>query len=232
MTAGATLPPVSLARFKEASRLIERLADEKRDVFLDRMQDYRDAHADRTRRELSAAEAAQIAAAMMSDEDPVSLAERVQESKLRAIDPPDAAEVLLVAGASTAPEFLDAAARFVALMELPSDVFEAARESGPDALDGALTDAVAALDDLPMEQVRARATQAFAAFAREAGAGDDPGEAVRLLWRLIGQALQEAAGMLSTGNSSRLTGSPPSTGGPVEASSTTPAGGTSSSSSA
>ncbi len=220
----ATLPKVTVARFKEASRLIERLADEKRDVFLDRMQGHRESHLSRTRRELTPAEAAHIASALISDEDPVTLAARVQASQLRAADPPESMEVLLSAGAATATEFIDGAQRFVALMEMPADVFEQARENGPDALDEALDDAVDVLDALPMSAARDRARAAFAAFSAEAGMGDDPGEAVRLLLRMIRQALGEAAAMMSGGNSASLTGSPPPMGGPGETSSTAPDG--------
>lgn len=216
------LPPITVARFKEASRLIERLADEKRDVFLDRMQDLRDAHMERSRRELTAEEAATIAAAMLSEDDPVELAARVQSSGLRAVDPPGSTEILLAAGAATAPEFIDAATRFVALMELAPDVFEQARET--DTLDDELDEAVRELDSLPMVEARDRARAAFAAFSREAGMGDDPGEAMRLLGRTIRQALNEAATMMRNGSSSSLTGSPPRTDGADETSSTAPDG--------
>jgi hypothetical protein len=140
---GATrrLPPVTVARFEEAGRLLERLVEEKADVFLAAGQRYRDRHADTARRELTASEAAEIAAglaaAMDTPPDIVELAAQVQASELRATPQPAAQELLLAAGLATAPALVEVTRRFVALIELGADEFEEACEADEleDALD-------------------------------------------------------------------------------------------------
>lgn len=228
-TRAAGLPPITVGKFGEAMRLLERVVAEKRDVFLDAAAAYRDSHMDRMQRPLTAGEAAQIAAALaIDDDDPdrVRLAEQLQASgQLKAWDAPDAREVLLAAGASTAPEFLDAAKLFVALVEMAPDVFEDAREH--DMLPDALEQAAKEMDGLPLAEARERATAAFGHFAAATGGGDDPGEAIRLVARSVMQAFTAALsayGETITQSSSSLTGSLEPTDGTGGPSSTERAG--------
>ena len=123
-TGSEGLPVVTVARFEAASRLIEQLVDENTDMFVGRMHAYRERSRAGSSRALSAIEAAQVAAGLASDleaAERVPLAESVQSGGLRSVDEPAAMEVLLAAGVSTAPAFLDAAKRVVALLELPED---------------------------------------------------------------------------------------------------------------
>ena len=60
----APLPPVTVARFQEATRLIEVLVDENTDLFIDRMASYRERARAGSARRLTPAEAAQVAAAI------------------------------------------------------------------------------------------------------------------------------------------------------------------------
>lgn len=214
------LPPVTVARFEEAGRLLERLVEEKADVFLAAGQRYRDRHAAAARRELTAEEAAQLAAGLAATLDTppadlVDLAAQVQASELRATPQPAAQELLLAAGLATAPALVELTRRFVALIELDPDTFEEACES--DALDEALEQPARALRNLPLDQARARTTAALEHFA--AATGHTPGEAWALLARTVGSAFQEAMRQLAPrleSASDSLTGSPPSTAGPGE----------------
>lgn len=221
-TGGEGLPVVTVARFEAASRLIEQLVDENTDLFIGRMHAYRERSRAGSSRALSATEAAQVAAGLATDleaSERVSVAESVQASGLRAVDEPQPMEVLLAAGVSTAPAFIDAAKRVVALLELPEDTFREAYDGG--ALEAATAGAVADLAHLPLPEARERARAAFAHLASQAG--DASGEGVRLLIRTVWQAFQQAADQmapsLSSGLSS-LTGSPAPTDGPSETFST------------
>jgi hypothetical protein len=206
------LPPVTVARFEEAGSLLERLVEEKADVFLAAGQRYRDRHASAARRELTAEEAGEIAAGLAASLDTpadlVDLAAKVQQSDLRAVPPPAPQELLFAAGLATAPALIELIRRFVALIELPAVEFEEACETY--TLDDAL--------DAP-----ARASAALEHFA--GATGRTPGEAWALLARTVGSAFMEAmrqlAPTLGSGSES-LTGSAPSTGGPAGPSSTTP----------
>jgi hypothetical protein len=190
------LPPMTVARVKEASMLIERLVEEKTDVFLRHVQGYKTKHREATNRPLTPQEAAQIAAAMVeviTEEgdavgDRIAAAERVQGSTLRAYDEPGPKEVLLRAGASTAPEAIDAALRLVALVEMDAQRFRDAREA--DYLDSAIADDCAELEELEASEARERATAALEHFAT--ATGRSKGEAWGLLVRVVVQALTEA----------------------------------------
>lgn len=215
------LPAVTVARFAEATRLIERLVDEQADLFIGHGNAYRTRHREGTSRPLHAAEAAQIAAAMLDDDTPLEQrAANVQQSGLRAYDDATPQEVLLAAGLKTAPAFLHAALRIVALLEMPADQFELEREAG--RLDEALDDTVGALEHTGIEEMRERASSALSHLAAQAGA--PPGEALALLGRAAWQAIQQGMSQLaiSAPTSSSLTGSPPPTDGRGETSSTTP----------
>lgn len=224
------LPPVTVARFEEAGRLLERLVEEQADVFLAAGQRYRDRHADTTRRALTPEESGQVAAALVASMDDgasiVDLTAQVQASELRAIDQPSPQELLLAAGAATAPALVEATRRFVALVELDPDTFEEACEA--DDLDRALEQPARDLRALELPEARRRAAAALDHFAIAAGASSGP-EAWALLTRTVGSAFQEAMKQLAptlASDSSSLTGSPPPTDGNGASSSTTPPTGT------
>lgn len=219
-----TLPKITPARFKEAMLLVERIVDENTDVFIERGQEYRRKHREGTSRPLTAAEAAQVATAMSAafDGDLADLAVRVQDSDLRAYDQPDPREVLLAAGVATAPAFLDAVMRLVALIEMPDQQFRDARED--ETLNEALETAVKDLEYVDLRtDGRTRASAAMEHFA--AAAGVDSGKALGLVTRSLWQALSQAMTHLApTSTSSSLTGSPPSTDGPTSSSATSSPG--------
>lgn len=220
------LPAVTVARFQEALTLLDRLVDEQADLFIDKGQQYRQRHRAGTERKLNADEAAQVAAAMASAVGaealpPVVLAEAVQASDLRAYDEPQPVELLLAAGVATAPAAMQAARRFVALIEMPADTFREARDAG--RLGAALDDAIreSEYDDLAgPDGARERAQAALEHFSQASGAGQ--GKAMGLLIRAWWQAMKQAIeGLGLTQPTSSLIGSPPSTDGLVETSSTT-----------
>ena len=98
----AALPPLTVARFEQATLLMERLVDENTDVFVGRMHAYRERQRAATSRKLTPDEAASVAAGLAAslsdDADLVGVAEDVQAGGLRAVDEPGAHEVLLAAG--------------------------------------------------------------------------------------------------------------------------------------
>lgn len=185
---------LTVARFEQAMLLLEQLVDENTDLFIGKMQQFRDKHRDGTDRRLNAEEAAQVAAALSAaideeDRDSVALAESVQKSELRAYDQPSQQEVLLAAGVSTAPAFINAAVRLVALLELPEKEFEAAYEAG--TIDDAVEDGARGLRQLDLEDARKRAAAALDLLASKSGAGS--GEGVRSLVAAVWRALNMAA---------------------------------------
>jgi hypothetical protein len=220
----AVLPRVTTARFAEAALLVERIAETNQDVFLAAAQRFRIRHRDATSRRLNVEEAAQVVAAMGTDQDPVAMAEQVQASDLRAYDEPQPQEILVAAGLATAPAFLDAVQQLVGLIELPDPTFREAREVGPEALDEAIQVHIRSeFDDLDMADARPRAQRALEHFAQAATQGS-LGEAWGLLTKVVGQAYSQAMLTLSPtlqgSGFSSLTGSPPNTTGVGERSST------------
>jgi hypothetical protein len=212
------LPVITVARFETALLLIEQLVTEKQDLFLDAAQRFREKHRDISSRALNAVEAAQVAAGLMRND--VEAAVLVQQSGLRAYDDPAASEVFVAAGLSTAPAFLDASSRLVALIEMPADAFEAAYEA--DAIGEAINNALVAWRNVPMPEARERATAALDHFAK-AGGATSAGEAMRLVAKVVMQAHQQAVQAMLPSDSSSLIGSLTSTDGLDEPSSTTPA---------
>lgn len=213
------LPVVTVARFEEAAKLIEELVAEKQDVFLEAAQRFREKHRDVTSRGLDAMEAAQVAAGLMRND--VEAAVLVQRSDLRAYDEPAANEIFVAAGMATAPAFLDAAGRVVALIEMSAATFEQACEDG--TLETAIDEARDDWRKVPMAEARERATRALDHYAK-AGGASSVGEAVRLLMRIVMQAHQQTVMAMTPSDSSSLIGSAPSMGAsPAAASSTTSA---------
>lgn len=218
---GLRLPPITVAKLEQCSLLVERLVAEKTSVFAAKANAYRVEWRDASTRPLSAEEAASIASGIADDlaaDDRVRVAEQLQQSDLRAQDEPTRAEVLLAAGVATAPAFLDAVLRLVALVEMPLDAFEDACEAG--TLDDAIHDACSDLRRLAVRDARERAVAALAHYASEAGVS--AGETWGVIVELVRRALANAITPLSA--SSSLTGSPPPTDGSGDASSTTPPG--------
>lgn len=212
------LPPVGIARFTEATRLIETLIEENTDVFLASAARYRARHArasESAARMLThveaAAVAAEFAARMEGISNPAQFAAEIQQSELRAIDPPQQQELLLAAGLGTASAFLDAALTFVALIEMPKPRFDENLMNG--TLRTALEDDLAGIraEDQPVAEVRARAMAAFEHFAT--AGGEDPGKAWALIKGTILQALTTAMISQEPSGLSLSTDSPTSTDG-------------------
>ncbi len=201
-TGGATLPVVTVARFKAAMQLMERILEENTDLFVGKMQAYRERARNGTLRPLTPTEAAGVAAGLAGalDEDPIKIAADVQTSDLRATDDPSSQEVLLAAGLATAPALLDATQRLVALLELPPDVFEEAYDAG--TIDEAIAGPARELERLPLEDGRARASAALGHLSEKAGVGS--GEGMRLLAQAVWQALNQAAAQMAPSMSSGL----------------------------
>jgi hypothetical protein len=216
---------ITVARFQEATKLVERLVEEKQDVFLAAGQRFRARHREQTNRPLTHEEAAQVAAALLhADGDRLALAERIQASELRAYDEPTQQEILVAAGVATAPAFFDVALRFTALMDLPDDEFEEAFEA--EQLETIVEEHARALQRLDMDEGRRMAAAALERYS-QAASGRSSGEAWGLLTRVVGQAFIDAMTVLSPNShsgSSSLTGSPPPTDGPEGTSSTTSPG--------
>ena len=206
--AGAQNTKITVARFESAMLLLEELVAENTDLFIGKIHEYREKHRAGTDRALSPEEAAQVAAALsvaMTDErDPVQVAADVQASDLRAYDQPGQTEILVAAGVSTAPAFIKAALRLVALLELPEDEFEAAydAETLPAAIDGGVKE----LRKLDLAEARLRAKSALELLAEKSGADGPEGlrSLVQVIWRALNQAVQMSPGE-SSGLSS-LTG--------------------------
>ena len=223
----APLPPVTVARFQEATRLIEVLVDENTDLFIDRMSAYRERARTGSARRLTPAEAAQVAAAIggAMDQDAgqvAQLAGKIQKGALRTVDEPNPQEVLLAGGLATAPAFIAAALQVVALLELPADVFEAAYEAG--TLRDAVETNAKVLSQLPLADARARAARAMQNLAE--GAGTSEGEAWSLLTSTVRQAFDNAvmamADRMQTHPLESLTDSHATTDGRAATSSTAP----------
>jgi hypothetical protein len=216
------LPPVSVARFEEAQHLLERIVAENTDTFIAAGQAYRAQHREGTGRPLNAQEIAVIAAGLgvsLKDAN-----EQVTEAGLTHHDQPEPQELLLAAGVATARKFTEAVRQFVALMELPDDIFEEACESG--TLDEVVLDAAAELRKADLkEDARPRATRAMEHLADAAGVA--PGKAKALLTGPVMQALWQAMTHLTSETASASSiSSAASTAGTDGRSSTGPPTGT------
>lgn len=217
-----SLPPVVVAKFELALELVEDLVDTNTDLFVEKGQEYRSRHRMATERKLTAEEAAFIAAGMPDAEGlpPVVLAAAVQESDLKAYDEPAPMEILLAAGIATAPAFMRHVRRFVALIEMPTATFEAAHKEGQ--IEEALDEAVIAMDYVELageNGARVRAQRAFEHFSAASGA--EPGKATALLIKSAWRAIERGVvAMNLTSQPASLIGSPPSTDGLADPSST------------
>lgn len=203
------LPPVTVGKFEDIGGLLEQLVEEKTSVFVESLHRYRTAHRDGTARPLTATETAVVAgaaAAALTEEqreNPGATLAGIQQSDLRAYDEPGEQEVLLAAGLSTAPAFVDAARRVVALIEMPRREYEEACES--DSLAEAIDAASNGLRDLRLVDGRARAVAALKHLAAEVG---EPGEGKGwgLIAQMVVQALRQAVTDSFPGSSTALRG--------------------------
>ncbi|MGH2878954.1 MAG: hypothetical protein ACRDK4_05020 [Solirubrobacteraceae bacterium] len=213
------LPPITVAKLEETGKLIEQLVSENQSLFISKGQAYKEAHREGSRRPLDPVESAQIAAAIARDgQNPVEVASEVQASDLRAYDEPEGREILLAAGVGVAPAFVEAVRRVVALVEMPSEQFEAACES--DTLEQEIETCATALRSLELPDARQRASAAFAHYARSAGF--EPGEAWSLPVQAVWQALTGAMShLVDASASSSLIDSAANTGGDDDTSSMT-----------
>lgn len=216
---GKSLPPVTVGKLADASRLIERLITENTSIFSDRIREYREVRATGSERSLTAEEAAQIASGLAGAagdqaSDIASFTAKIQQSDLKAVDQVPQEEMLLVAGLGTAPAALEAVQQMIALIEMPTADYRSAKES--DTLDDEIRKSARSLDDLSLEEGRARASAALTHFQEAAGA--QAGEVIGLIRDMMGQAIAQAASsdLSNLSPFSSLTGSLPPTDGTEE----------------
>jgi hypothetical protein len=215
---------LTVARFEQAMILLEQLVDENTDLFIGKMHSFREKHREGTDRKLNAEEAAQVAAALSAaieeeSRDAVQLAEQVQASGLRAYDQPSSQEVLMAAGVATAPAFIGAALRLVALLEIPEGDFEQAYDDG--SLDELVGEKAGELRKLDLEDARKLTAEKLDLLASKSGAGSGEGlrSLVTAVWRALTIAAVATTPSEGSGLSS-LTGSLEAMGGADETSST------------
>jgi hypothetical protein len=209
------LPVIDVARFEEIGHLIEQLVAENTDVFVRKGQEYRDAHREGTRRALTVEEATQLAIAAVDDRPVEQRAAAFQnEEGLYAYDQPDRREILVAAGVATAPAFVRACRKAVALIEMPTEEFWSAFDE--QRLDDAIDDAANRLRRTPLPEARERTVVALEHLA--AAAGDAGGKGLTVLARTIWAALLQAMDQLESTEPapSSLIASPPATAGPSE----------------
>lgn len=220
--AGRVLPPITVMKLDQAMYLAERMVYEHTATFIEHGQHYKDQHREGSRRPLTGVEIAQIAAGMnaaLDTEQRLTLDDAKQQIDTAGItvyDEPGAGEVLMAAGIATGTAFLSAVQRLTALIEMSDDDLETACEA--DRLDAALDEIVKAWRRTPLTEMRARATAAFEHFSKAAGFGS--GKALALAGKTVWQGLQTAMGHLDGSQSPPSTGSPASTAGDAERSST------------
>lgn len=228
--AGPTLPPITTGKFEAIGDLLEAMVAENTSLFTAKGQEYAEVKRQGSSRPLSAGEAMELATAVAAgmqagdlESDGRTITDRAaafQQSELRAHDEPQPLELLAAAGVATAPAFMRAARKVVALIELPNTVFEQAYEDG--TLDRVVDEASKAMRSVEMGVARVRADAALNHFA--AAAGQEAGKGVGLLVRSLWTALEQAAQNMSQSDSrivsSSSLGSPRSFTGPAGRSST------------
>lgn len=242
--AAPKLPPISVAKFEIAMQLLERLAAENTEKFIDKGQEFRAQHHAATERKLNETEAARVAAAiaagyMPADATPeqamaevppaevAKLAARVQEESLQAWDEPASQDVLMHALVALAPALPILVMKLLVLVEMPDDELRPLAEQDElgdhEALDEALMERVREVRWETLESQRKRAQKAFEHFAK--AAGFKPGKAMGLIAQSLWGALVEAMGRLNAATdsaSSSPTASATPTGSALNGLSTTP----------
>jgi hypothetical protein len=216
---GKKLPAVTVARFEEALKLVDRIYEANVESSLTRLQDYRDRHRAATQRPLTAEEAVRWAAVARDilKEEPYTPAD-LQASGLYEYDQPGAKELLVAGGLATGTGLLDACRQFVALMELPATTFVEAYDT--DMVQDAVEAAAAKFAHVELQEAKQRTSAALTHFAAfQDGA---PGEVLRSLIETVTGALEQAAVRVSAEVSQQLsvTDSVGSTDGTVTMSST------------
>ncbi len=202
------LPPIKVRKMRAVGPLMEALVEANTDVFVAAGQRYRERHYAGTSRPLNPSEIASIAAGF--DVSLTEAAKRVRDAKLKAHDEPDPTSVLLIAGVNTASLWIEGLLRVVALIEMPDERFRIAVAAG--ALDAALDEDTALLDDLDVTDVRERAAAVMDHLA--ATGGVDSGKAWGALVRSVWEPLLQAAEHLRTiPSTSSLSSSPPNSDG-------------------
>lgn len=208
------LPPMTVARFEDTTRLVESLIGENVSVFSGNIAKYRAVRREGSQRPLDAVEVGQVGAALgidMNAEDAPAKLAALQKSELRAVDEVSMNEALVPALTATAPAAIECARKLVALVEMGGAEYRKAREDGK--LDEVIAEHAAVYGDIEMADARPRAAAAFAHF--QAAAGASQGEAWSLILKIVGQAMGqaiEAAPGLGSAFAS-LTGSPEPTDG-------------------
>ena len=212
------LPAIDVARVEEIGHLLEAIVAENVELFVRKGQEYREEHRKATRRTLTVEEATQLAIAAVDDRPVEERAAAFQgQEGLYAYEQPDRRDLMMAAGAATAPAFVKACRRAVALIEMPTDVFWGALDS--ETLEDAIDEAAQELRKVELLEARARTTAALEHFGAQAG--DAQGKGLALLWKAIMAALSQAITQLddSAERLSSLIASPPGTDGANETSS-------------
>lgn len=221
------LPVVTVARFEQALRLIDRVYEANVDSTLRRLQDYRDRHREVSQRPLTAEEAVRWAAVardilqQQAEQEGAAGWEPsdLQQSGLFEYDQPQPPELLVAAGLATGTALLDACRQFVALIEMPADRFREAYDS--DVVAEAVDQDAQALAHVDLKEAKQRTSAALAHFA--AFQDGEPGEVMRSLIQTVTGALEQAVVRTIRETSSpqgSATASAESTGGPAVKSST------------
>lgn len=208
------LPVVTVARFEQALRLIDRVYEANVDSTLRRLQDYRDRHREVSQRPLTAEEAvrwAAVARDILTEQGEAWEPSELQQSGLYEYDQPQAPELLVAAGLATGTALLDACREFVALVEMPADRFREAYDS--DMVAEAVAKDAAALAHIELTEAKQRTSAALAHFA--AFQDGEPGEVLRSLIQTVTGAFEQAVirTMRETSQQGSATGSAASTGG-------------------
>lgn len=209
---------ITVARYREALRYLTVAVDALRDAYIEQGAAFRLAYTEGTSREPTAQELAPVAAGLGITLE--EAAEQVRAAGLSAHEDAGDQEILLASLIGAAPEALDGFLGLFALLDMPKEQFEEAREA--DDLAAAVTAAVNAMDDEPMSVQREKALQAWEAMAVEMGY--QPGKGWALIARSAWTALTTAMSASQMLPSPSPTDSQPPTDGPVGPSSTTPAG--------
>jgi hypothetical protein len=187
------MPKIGVARMQAALQLVEDLVDEHTDLFIAKGQEFRDRYRNGNDRPFTAVEITQIAAGLGA-----SLADakgQIGEAGLSHHDEPTPQEVMFAAGVATAPAFLRSLLRLTALLELPKDEFDDAREN--DQLDEAITERARGYEDedLDLEEMRARAAVALEHLS--AATGVTPGKAWEMVTKTVTQGFGQALAVLT-----------------------------------
>lgn len=216
---------ITVARYREGLRYLTVAVDALRDSFIEQNAAFRLAYTEGTSREPTAVELAPVARGLTeAGGRKVTLkeaAKQVRDAGLSAHEEPGEQEVIVASLIHAAPEALDGFLGLYALLAMPKDEFQEAREA--ETLPQAVRDAVRAMDDEPMDEQREKAALAWEAMA--VAMGYQPGKGWALIARSAWMALTTAMSARQTLPSPSSTGFAPPTEGSADATfSTTPDG--------